>query len=144
MKLHDVKERLQVSKSDLSGSELDDVNLSGCNIHNVNLSGASLDDVNMSGWRVNNVNLSGLRLTNANLAGASISASRYSGMTIDGIPVSEMIAAYKAARGVWERMMTTDKLAPLWRAATLLARLDMAAGVLIGCRLVRLAELALT
>ncbi len=27
--------------------------------------------------------------------------------------------------------MTTGKLAPLWRAATLLARLDMAAGVLL-------------
>ena len=25
--------------------------------------------------------------------------------------------------------MTTDRLAPLWRAATLLARLDMTAGV---------------
>ena len=65
---------------------------------NVNLSGASLDDVNMSGWRVNYVNLSGLRLTKANLAGASISESRYDGMTIDGVAVTDMIAAYKAAQ----------------------------------------------
>jgi hypothetical protein len=40
----------------------------------------------------------GLRLTHANLAGASIGDSRYEGMTIDGIPVTAMIAAYKAAQ----------------------------------------------
>ena len=96
MKLHEAKERLDVRKSDLSGSAFDDVNLSSCTVHNVNLSGASLDDVNMSGWRVNYVNLSGLRLSKANLAGASISESRYDGMTIDGVLVTEMIAAYKA------------------------------------------------
>ena len=49
MKLHERKERLEVGKSDLSGSVFDDVNLSGCTFHNVNLSGASVDDVNMSG-----------------------------------------------------------------------------------------------
>jgi hypothetical protein len=31
--------------------------------------------------------------------------------------------------------MTTDRLAPFWHAATLLARLDMAAGVLIAAAL---------
>jgi hypothetical protein len=50
----------------------------------------------MSGWRVNNVNLSGLKLTKANLAGASISDGRYDGMTIDGIEVTELLAAYRA------------------------------------------------
>jgi uncharacterized protein YjbI with pentapeptide repeats len=67
---------------------------------NINLSGASIDDANMSGWCVNSVNLSGLRLTKANLAGVSIGDSRNDGMTIDGIPVTAMIAAYKAAQGV--------------------------------------------
>jgi uncharacterized protein YjbI with pentapeptide repeats len=98
MKLHERKEPLDVSKSDLSGSVFDDVNMSGCTLHNINLSGASLDDINMSGWRVHNVNLSGLRLTHANLAGAAIANCRYDGMTIDGIPVAAMIAAYKAAQ----------------------------------------------
>jgi uncharacterized protein YjbI with pentapeptide repeats len=98
MKLHEAKERLDVSKSDLSGSVFDDVNMSGCTLHNINLSGASVDDANMSGWRVNNVNFSGLRLTTANLAGAAISHCRYDGMTIEGIPVTAMIAAYKAAQ----------------------------------------------
>jgi uncharacterized protein YjbI with pentapeptide repeats len=98
MKLHERKERLEVGKSDLSGSVFDDVNMSGSTFHNINLSGASVDDANMSGWRVNSVNLSGLRLTKTNLAGASIGDSRYEGMTIDGIPVTAMIAAYKAAQ----------------------------------------------
>jgi uncharacterized protein YjbI with pentapeptide repeats len=98
MKLHEQKVSLDVRNSDLSGSVLDDVNMSGSTFHNINLSGASIDDANMSGWRVNYVNLSGLRLTNANLAGASISACRYDGMTIDGVTVTDMIAAYKAAQ----------------------------------------------
>src|SRR4029077_3727017 len=58
MKLYEHKERLEVGKSDLSGSVFDDVNMSGCTLHNINLSGASIDDANMSGWRVNSVNLS--------------------------------------------------------------------------------------
>jgi len=87
MKLHNTKERLDVQKSDLSGSVFHDVNLSGCD----------LDDINMSGWRVKNVNFSGLHLSDANLAGAALSACRYEGMTIDGIPLTDLIAAYKAA-----------------------------------------------
>src|SRR4051812_29952406 len=85
MKIESEKHRLQVNKSDLSGSVFDDVNLSGGTYHNVNLSGSSFDDINMSGWRVHNVNLSGLRIDNANLAGASIVNSGLEGMTIDGI-----------------------------------------------------------
>jgi uncharacterized protein YjbI with pentapeptide repeats len=98
MKPYEHKERLEVGKSDLSGSVFDDVNMSGCTLHNINLLGASIDDANMSGWRVNSVNLSGLRLTKANLADVSIGDSRYEGMTIEGIPVTAMIAAYKAAQ----------------------------------------------
>ncbi len=50
----------------------------------------------MSGWRVDKVNFAGLKLTNANLAGASISNCRLEGMTIEGIEVTELLAAYKA------------------------------------------------
>ena len=95
MNLHEIKERLEIKKSDISGSLFDDVNMSGCTIHNVNLSGAAFDDVNMSGWRVNYVNLSGLHPSRANLAGATITDSRYDGMTIDGIAVTELLAAYR-------------------------------------------------
>jgi uncharacterized protein YjbI with pentapeptide repeats len=50
----------------------------------------------MSGWRVHHVNLSGLKIDRANLAGASIVNSRLDGMTIDGIEVTELMAAWKA------------------------------------------------
>jgi uncharacterized protein YjbI with pentapeptide repeats len=49
MKPYEHKERLEVGKSDLSGSVFDDVNMSGCTLHNINLLGASIDDANMSG-----------------------------------------------------------------------------------------------
>jgi uncharacterized protein YjbI with pentapeptide repeats len=45
---------------------------------------------------VHNVNLSGLKMDKANLAGASIVNSRLEGMTIDGIEVTELLAAWKA------------------------------------------------
>jgi uncharacterized protein YjbI with pentapeptide repeats len=54
MKLYETKERLEVQKSDLSGSLFSDVNVSGSSFENVNCSGANFDDANMSGWRVQN------------------------------------------------------------------------------------------
>jgi hypothetical protein len=98
MKLHHVKECLDVHKADISGSVYDDVNTSGCSFTNVNMSGATFDDVNMSGWKVHNVNLAGLKIVNANLAGASITQGRMEGMTIDGILVSDLLEAYRACR----------------------------------------------
>ena len=96
MNIHQQKHRLQVTDSDLSGSVYDDVNLSGSSYENVNMSGGTFDDLNMSGWRVHHVNLSGLKIDRANLAGASIVNSRLDGMTIDGIEVTELMAAWKA------------------------------------------------
>lgn len=75
------------------------VNISGSSFENVNASGASIEDANLSGWRVHDANLSGLRVTKANLAGASISDSRLDGMTIDGIEVTELLAAYHRENG---------------------------------------------
>src|SRR5260370_22007841 len=89
------KQRLEVHKADLSGSVYEDVNLSGGDFHNINLSGSSFDDVNMSGWRVHNVNLAGLRIDQANLAGASIVNGRLEGMTIEGLPVTDLLAFWR-------------------------------------------------
>jgi uncharacterized protein YjbI with pentapeptide repeats len=52
----------------------------------------------MSGWRVDQVNLAGLRLSRANLAGASITNCRLEGMTVEGIPVTDLLKAYRAAQ----------------------------------------------
>jgi hypothetical protein len=108
MKLHGVKDCLNVHNSDISGSAYDDVNmagstvgnvnLAGCNFSNVNLSGAVFDDCNLSGWKIHNVNLAGLKIVKANLAGASITQGRMEGMTIEGILVSDLLAAYRAGK----------------------------------------------
>jgi hypothetical protein len=42
--------------------------------------------------------LAGLKIVKANLAGASIMQDRMEGMTIDGILVSDLMAAYRAGR----------------------------------------------
>ena len=67
MKIFEARERLEVRNSDLSGSLFSDANLSG------------------------------LRIAKANLAVASISESRLDGMTIDGIAVTDLLAACRAA-----------------------------------------------
>src|SRR5947209_20280559 len=108
MKLHRVKECLNVHDCDISGSVYDDVNMSGstvgnvnlagCSFKNVNMSGATFEDANLSGWKVSDVNLAGLKIVKANLAGASISQGRMEGMTIEGILVSDLLAAYRATQ----------------------------------------------
>ena len=85
MQIEKQKLCLDVRGSDLSGSRFNDVNISGCDF----------DNVNMSGWRVSNVNLAGLHITNANLAGAAIADARLEGATIEGIPVTDLLAFFE-------------------------------------------------
>jgi uncharacterized protein YjbI with pentapeptide repeats len=95
MQLNEARERFEVTKCDLSGSTFSEVNLSGSTYENINLSGASFDNVNLSGWRLHNVNFAGARIGHANLSGVTIADSRLDGMTIDGIAVTDLLAAYK-------------------------------------------------
>jgi uncharacterized protein YjbI with pentapeptide repeats len=62
MKLHGVKECLDVHDSDISGSVYDDVNMSGSTVGNVNLAGCSFTNVNLSGATFEDANLSGWKL----------------------------------------------------------------------------------
>jgi hypothetical protein len=117
MKLYEAKERLDIKKSDVSGSAFSNVNISGATFENVNISGASFDDVNMSGWRVHDANLSGLRVSKANLAGATISESRLEGMTIDGIAVTEMLAAWRAAQDIPQRCKAAGRQRSVYSVA---------------------------
>lgn len=90
--------RLEATRCGLSGSTFIDVNLSNCRLDNVNFSGASIHNANLSGWRVDDANFRGLQVSNADLSGAAISHCMTEGMTIDGIPVADLMAAYRAAR----------------------------------------------
>jgi uncharacterized protein YjbI with pentapeptide repeats len=87
IKLDRMKQRVEATDTDMSGSTFTDVNLSGAKLNDVNLTGAIIDDAN----------LSGLRISNANLTGVSIVESLTEGMTIDGIAVSDLMATYRAA-----------------------------------------------
>jgi uncharacterized protein YjbI with pentapeptide repeats len=79
MRIENERHQMSVSGSDLSNSTFQDVNLSGC----------VFADVNMSGIVITNVDLSGARLLDCNLLGASI----------EGVPVKELFAAYRAVSG---------------------------------------------
>jgi uncharacterized protein YjbI with pentapeptide repeats len=66
MKIESEKHRMEVYKSDLSGSKFDDVNLAG------------------------------LKLAKVNLAGASFVDARLDGATIEGVPVTDLLAYWRA------------------------------------------------
>jgi uncharacterized protein YjbI with pentapeptide repeats len=85
-------------KVNFAGASFDDGLMTGWQITNANVAGAHVDNANMSGWRIFDANLSGLRIAKSNLVGAAITKCRLDGMTIDGVPVSEMLAAYHAAQ----------------------------------------------
>ena len=85
--LAQTRRRLVAADADLSRSTFTDVNLAAATFENVSLSEAG----------VRNANLSGIRIRDADLRNASIADCMTEGMTVDGIAVSEMMAAYRAA-----------------------------------------------
>jgi uncharacterized protein YjbI with pentapeptide repeats len=87
IKLTSTKQRVEAVDADMSGSTFTDVRLAGAKFSDVNLEGVMIDDAN----------LSGLRISNADMRGASIVESLTDGMTINGIAVSDLLKAYRAA-----------------------------------------------
>ena len=65
---------------------------------NCNLSGSSFQDVNLSNAVLDDVNLSHLKITNACMHDVSITDAMMDGMTINGITVTELLAAYRAVQ----------------------------------------------
>lgn len=96
--LHRITKRLDVNKCWLTDSSFVDVNLAGASFDDINLSNAHFHNVNLSNWRVQDANLTGMQITQADLRRASISHSLTEGMSIDGILVSDLFAAYRAAQ----------------------------------------------
>jgi len=97
LKLAGVKQRLDAEDADMTGSAFKTVRLCNATFIDVNLSQATISDANLSEASVNNANLSGLPISNANLRGASIVDSVTDGMTINGISVTDLLTAYRAA-----------------------------------------------
>src|ERR1700722_5145983 len=87
LQLNDVKRRIEAIDADLSGSTFEEVAFTG----------ATWNDVSMICATISNANLTGLRIINANLTGASLEDCAANGMTINGIAVSDLLAAYRLA-----------------------------------------------
>ncbi len=106
--IHDTRENLDVQRSNISGSKFDDVNLSNSHLNNVNASVCKISRANLSRFQVddatmanswfNNVNLSSSKIEHANLSAVAIENCLYAGMIIDGVKVTDLFAAYNAAR----------------------------------------------
>ena len=79
MKLHKVRDELDVHDADLAGSHFDDVNLQQAAFTNVNLREASFSNVNLTNVAIENANLSHMK--------------------INGVLVSELFAAYQSRTG---------------------------------------------
>ena len=88
MKLSDTTEKLDVSHCDLSGSRFEDVKLAD----------SPFTNVDMSGWRVEDVTLAGTKIRNVNLREVAITDCAVEGMTINGVLVTDLIAAYRDSR----------------------------------------------
>jgi uncharacterized protein YjbI with pentapeptide repeats len=75
------------------------VNLSTIKVVKANLSRFQVDDATMANSWFHNVNLSASKIESANLSAVAIVNCLYAGMTIEGIPVTDLLDAYHAARG---------------------------------------------
>jgi uncharacterized protein YjbI with pentapeptide repeats len=98
IELNQVDQRLEVTQSCLSGSTFNDVNLSESTFDNVNLSRAKIQNATLAGSSIQDASLAGLKITNADLRNAAISDCLIDGMTIEGVAVTEMMAAYRASK----------------------------------------------
>jgi hypothetical protein len=90
------REELPLASTIPSGQHsVEDAKLTGSTFRDVCLGGAVFEDVNLGDARFRDVNLSGARFDDVNLSRVEITNANYAGMTIDGISVSELLAAHR-------------------------------------------------
>ena len=65
----------------------------------VNMTNTQFNNINLSVARITQANLSNGGITNATPSNVAIQDRQLVGMTINGIPVHEMLADHKAAKG---------------------------------------------
>jgi uncharacterized protein YjbI with pentapeptide repeats len=87
-KLHDTRQTIAAVNVDLSGSTFENAKLKAAVFRNVDVSDGVIEDAN----------LVRLRVTDANLSGAVFAQCTMTGMTIDGVAVTDLVAAYRATR----------------------------------------------
>jgi len=103
--------KMKIVNANLSDLEIEGAQLGGAFIHNIGLppkdhpmyvEGARMrpvkfEDCNLSQTTIHDCNLSQSTIHDCNLSGVEISDCNLTGMTIDGIPVQDLLAAYKAS-----------------------------------------------
>jgi len=97
MEIKDGRYQIECEDADLSRSAFVRVALTGSSFRDADLSGVVVDNVTAKLSKWSNVDLSGMSIRDANLGGASISESNTDGMTIDGVLVTDLMKAYRAA-----------------------------------------------
>ena len=98
MELKQVQQQIEASDADLSRSTFHDVKLTGAVFTNVNLSGSSIHNANIACLQIKDASLAQLRISNCDLRNAIFSDCLTDGVLIDGIPLAEMMAAYRTAK----------------------------------------------
>ena len=88
MEIQHVRELLQVEDADLTRSRFTNVNLADSSFENAALQRVSFTDVSFAGATFADADLSNVTIVDAKLAG----------MMINGILVSDLLAAYQAQR----------------------------------------------
>ena len=85
---------------DLSGSVFDDVNLSGCTFRNVNLGSCDFNDISFAGTII----------SGACFKGAEIPHGPIDELKIAGVPVKDLLDAYKKVHGELPKTPHPDRL----------------------------------
>ncbi len=89
---------ISVERRDLTGSRFTDVRLASTAFGNVDLSKSTFSNVNASAAAFRDVSLRDAHFTNVDLSSVRVANSRLGGMRIEGILVTDLIAAYRSAR----------------------------------------------
>jgi uncharacterized protein YjbI with pentapeptide repeats len=77
-----------VTDSSLAGAKFDDVNLGQAGFENINLAGAKFHNINLSGATFRDINFANVDIADANLTS----------MKINGILVTDLLAAYEKTK----------------------------------------------
>lgn len=96
MDLKDSHECLTVERMVVANAQIVDTNLSNSTFDNANLASANIHGSNVSNLQVTDCNMSNSVFREVNLSNARIEDAVIAGLTIDGILVSDMMAAYLA------------------------------------------------
>ncbi|NGZ76679.1 GNAT family N-acetyltransferase [Saccharibacillus alkalitolerans] len=87
--------RSAYSHLNMAQASFNNCNLRELRLANANLRGSRIGDSSMDGSEILHVSLTGTSIRNCDLSNVRLADCRYAGMTIDGIPVDDLLTAYR-------------------------------------------------